>query len=719
MTNSMNDIRNSKCVIIWGENICTSHPVAMQHVQYAKEVHKAPVVVIDPRFSKTAAFADTHVSLRQGTDVALVYGVINEIFANGWEDKKMLADRTYGLDLLKEELKKYDLDTVSDVTGVSKDDIKKLAKTFAENRPGTVIWAMGGTQHSNGTSVTRAFCVLQLVLGNMGKMGGGTNVFRGHDNVQGATDLGVLSDTLPGYYGLGEGPWKHWSKVWGVDYEWVKSRFKDQKMMEKPGFTVARWYEGVLMDAKELGQDTNLHAAIFWGHSTNCNSQMDRVKTALEKLDLVVDIDPFVSNTAVLGDRTDNVYILPAATVYEQGGSVTNSNRDIQWREQVVPPVFESRIDLDIMADLANRLGFGTEFTKYMNGPWDKSHLQESIAREWALGMRTIGMVGQTPERMKRQKEWAHVFDRNTKRATSGPVKGEYWGLPWPCWTEKHPGSPILYRIDVPVAEGGMGFRARWGKEAPDKSTLLAAKGSAPVGSSIKGGYEESKDWKTDLTGKSYEESISKGLCPYGNGRARINAWNLKDDPVPKHREPVHTPRPDLISKWPTYDDVKDHFRVPTLWKSLQKPEWAKNYPVILNTGRQVEFEGGGSAERNCWWLVELQPEMYAEIHPSLALQHGLKHGDWMWVESPEDLDGKPSRAKVKAKVTKRVPPNMIYLPFHWGGSFEGKSLASKFPEGHVPYGIGESANVVTNYGYDRVTQMQETKGGLCRIVKA
>jgi formate dehydrogenase major subunit len=188
---------------------------------------------------------------------------------------------------------------------------------------------------------------------------------------------------------------------------------------------------------------------------------------------------------------------------------------------------------------------------------------------------------------------------------------------------------------------------------------------------------------------------------------------------VPKHREPIHSPRPDLIAAWPTYDDVKDHYRVPTLFKSMQKPEYAKDFPVLLNTGRQVEFEGGGSAERNCWWLVELQPEMYAEIHPGLASDHGIKHGDWMWVESPQDLDDKPSRMKVKAKVTKRVPPNMIYLPFHWGGSFEGKSLAGKFPEGHVPYGIGESANVVTNYGYDRITQMQETKGGLCRIIKA
>ena len=719
MTNSMNDIRNSKCVLIVGENICTSHPIAMQHVLYAKEVNKAPVIVVDPRFSKTAAFANKHISLRQGTDVAFMYGLIGVILENGWEDKKMLAERTYGLDVLKEELKKYDLDTVADVTGVSKETIKELAKVYVQNSPATVIWAMGGTQHNNGTSVVRAFCLLQLVTGNMGRSGGGTNVFRGHDNVQGATDLGVLSDTLPGYYGLGEGPWKHWANVWGVEFDYLKSRFKSDALRESSGLTVARWYEAVLMDVKDLGQDTNVKAAIFWGHSTNSNSQMDRVKTALEKLELVVDIDPFVTNTAVLPDRKDGTYLLPAATIYESYGSVTNSNRDVQWRDRVVPPMWEARTDLDIIMDFAKRFGFVNDFAKSVKGPWGKDTLVEDIVAEWNIGMLSIGMRGQTVARMKRQRDNAHLFDVKTKKGTSGPVKGEQWGLPWPCWSETHPGTQVLYNPSIPVMEGGSGFRARWGDKAPDGSDLLAGKGSLPPGSKEKGGYDAAKGYATDITGKVIDEALAKGLNPCGNGRARINAWNLKDDPVPKHREPIHSPRPDLIVKWPTYDDVKDLFRVPTLFKSLQKPDWAAKYPVILNTGRQVEFEGGGAAERNCWWLVELQPEMYAEIHPELAAKHGLKHGGWMWVESPEDTDGKPSRVKVKAKVTKRVPANMIYLPFHWGGSFEGKSLADKFPDGLVPYGMGESANVVTNYGYDRITQMQETKGGLCRIVKA
>jgi formate dehydrogenase major subunit len=334
------------------------------------------------------------------------------------------------------------------------------------------------------------------------------------------------------------------------------------------------------------------------------------------------------------------------------------------------------------------------------------------------MGMLSIGMRGQTPERMKRQQDWGHVFDINTTKATAGPVKGEQWGLPWPCWNNTHPGTAILYRTTVPVSQGGGGFRARWGDKAPDGSPLLAADKNAPVGSSIHGGYDAIKAYATDLTGKAIDDALAKGLNPYGNGRARINAFGIPDA-VPAHREPIHTPRPDLITKWATYDDVKDHWRVPTLFKSLQKPEWAKKYPIILSSGRQVEFEGGGASERNSWWLVELQPEMYVEIHPKLAADSGIKHGDWVWIYSPEDLDDKPSRINVKAKVTRRVGPDTVFLPFHWAGVFEGKSVADKYPEGNVPYGMGESANVVTNYGYDRVTQMQETKTGLCRIEKA
>jgi formate dehydrogenase major subunit len=728
MTNNQNDIRNSRSVMIIGMNPAENHPISMQHILTAKEVNRAVIISVDPRFTKTSAFANMYVRIRSGTDIPFVFGLINIILANGWEDKKAINERTYGFEELKAEVAKYDPATVADITGASKEDLLRVAKALAENRPGTVIWAMGGTQHSNGTAVVRTYCHLQLVLGNMGVPGGGCDVFRGHDSIQGVTDIGGGPETLPGYYGIAESAWKHWSKVWDVPYDWMVSRFKSKEMMEKPGFTVARWYEGVL-DPKELGQDTNIKAVFFMGHSTNSMSQMDRVKKALEKVELIVDIDPFVTNTAVLPDRTDGIYILPAATNYEQWCTSTNTNRDLQWRQKVVDPVWEARTDLATLIDLAERLGFKNQFTKNMKGSWKgvpasmkevkalPEQTIEDVLREINMGALSIGYIGQTPERLKRQQQWAHVFEIKTKKAVGGPVDGEQWGLPWPCWHDKHPGTSILYRTDIPVAQGGSGFRALWGPKAPDGQTMLAAEGSAPAGGPT-GGYPAQKDYATDLTREAIKEALAEARHPYGNGRARFNSWNIPD-PVPTHREPIHSPRPDLIAKWPTYDDVKEHYRVPQPYKSMQKPDWAKQYPLVLTTGRIVELEGGSAAERSDWWLVELNPEMYVEIHPKLANDNGIKNGDWVWIESPEDMDAKPSRIKVKAKVTKRVGPDTVFLPYHWGGVFEGKSLAQKYPEGTAPYSIGESANTVTNYGYDRVTQMQETKTGLCRIKKA
>jgi formate dehydrogenase major subunit len=380
------------------------------------------------------------------------------------------------------------------------------------------------------------------------------------------------------------------------------------------------------------------------------------------------------------------------------------------------------------MIDFAERLGFRKEFIHTAKGDWkgvpvsvkDVKELPEQtiedVLREINLGCLSIGYNGQTPERLKRQQQWGHVFEIKTKKAVGGPVDGEQWGLPWPCWSDKHPGTPILYRNDIPVSQGGCGFRATWGPKAPDGSMLLAGKGSAPPGGP-KEGYAAEKDYARDLTQQAIKSALAEGRSPYGNGRARFNSWNIAD-PVPTHREPIHSPRPELIVKWPTYDDVKEHYRLPQLYKSLQKPDWVKRYPLILTTGRVVEMEGGGAAERNSWWLVELNPEVYVEMHPKVAADHGLRHGDYCWIESPEDLDDRPSRVWVKVKVTKRVGPDTVFIPYHWGGMFEGKSLINKFPEGTVPYSIGESANTVTNYGYDRVTQMQETKTGLCRISK-
>ncbi len=196
MTNSYNDMHNSKAMFFIGSNAAEAHPVAMQHILRAKE-NGSKMIVVDPRFTRTAAHADQYVRMRPGTDVPVIWGLLWHIFENDWEDKEYIRQRVYGMDEVREEVKKWDPKTVEDVAGVPEAVMRQAAQTLAENRPGTIVWCMGGTQHTIGNNNTRAYCALQLALGNIGVSGGGANIFRGHDNVQGATDLGRAATRCP------------------------------------------------------------------------------------------------------------------------------------------------------------------------------------------------------------------------------------------------------------------------------------------------------------------------------------------------------------------------------------------------------------------------------------------------------------------------------------------------------------------------------------------
>src|SRR5690606_10346442 len=133
-----------------------------------------------------------------------------------------------GMTHIPDEVNRWNPEEFGQVTGIPGAQLERVARTLVNNRPGTVVWCMGGTQHSNGNNNTRAYCILQLALGNIGVAGGGANIFRGHDNVQGATDFGVLMDSLPGYYGLATGSWKHWARVWDVDYDYILGQFQSK-----------------------------------------------------------------------------------------------------------------------------------------------------------------------------------------------------------------------------------------------------------------------------------------------------------------------------------------------------------------------------------------------------------------------------------------------------------------------------------------------------------
>ena len=757
-TNSYNDIRNARTMIIMGGNPAEAHPVSLQHVLAGKELNRAKLIVIDPRFTRTAAHATEYVRLRPGTDIPVIWGLLWHIFQNGWEDKAFIRQRVYGMDEIRKEVAKWTPEEVERVSGVPGEQLKRVAQAFATEKPATLIWCMGATQKTVGTANVRAYSILLLATGNVGAEGTGANIFRGHTNVQGATDLGLDVTTLPGYYGLDENAWRHWARCWGVEYEYLLSRFASKALMEMPGIPTTRWFDATMMPGEKdktaadgeayVQQPSSFKAMMVFGHGGNTVTRMPESLKAMEKLELLVVADPHPTNYSQLSNRRNGTYLLPVCTSFEMDGSRTASNRSLQWGSKVVEPIFESRNDYDVIHALAQRLGFGERMFAGIQAPGGKV-VAESVLQEMNRSLWSIGYTGQSPERLKLHMANQVAFDLTTLRGKPGtPVAGEVYGLPWPCWGTpeiKHPGTHILYNTNLHVKEGGGTFRARFGVER-EGQTLLA-EGSYSKGSDIQDGYPEftvavlkrlgwfddltaaekaslerhfganidRAAWSTDLSGGIIRVALEHGCSPFGNAKARAVAWNLPD-PVPIHREPIYAARPDLIAKYPTLPDRRG-FRMPHLGQSVQNrsAEVSKNFPIILTSGRLVEYEGGGEETRSNKWLAELQQDMFVEINPADATTRGIRDGAWVWVTGPENA----SKARVKALVTERVAKGVAFMPFHFGGWFMGEDRRQFYPAGTDPIVLGESVNTLTTYGYDPVTFMQETKVTLCQIRSA
>ena len=348
----------------------------------------------------------------------------------------------------------------------------------------------------------------------------------------------------------------------------------------------------------------------------------------------------------------------------------------------------------------------------------------EDLLREINRGGFSTGYSGQSPERLKAHMKNQGKFDLVTLRAKADEpeIGGDYYGLPWPCWGTpqiKHPGTHTLYNTNLHAKDGGGTFRARFGvvyeEKQPDgsvKNVNLLAEGSYSKGSRADrrlsrvhlGRAQEARLGQGSHRGRTCDINKIGGNNPrwrrlggrpvrrhhprhartwrdgYGNGKARAVAWNLPD-PVPVHREPIYTARPDLVAKYPTRPDGRQ-FRMANLGFSVQKAAvdkgLAKQFPIILTSGRLVEYEGGGEETRSNKWLAELQQDMFVEVNTSDAAERGIKDGGWVWVFGPEN----GSKARVKALVTDRVGKGVAFMPFHFSGWFQGVDQRGKVSEG-------------------------------------
>ena len=336
--------------------------------------------------------------------------------------------------------------------------------------------------------------------------------------------------------------------------------------METSGIPSTRWFDATLLPKDQVKQKDNLKAMMVFGHGGNTVTRMPEAAKGLEKLELLVVADPHPTTWAVLGERKNDTYLLPICTQFECSGSRTASNRSLQWGEQIVKPIFESKNDYEVMYRLAKKLGFADRMFKNIKVE-DNVPVAEDILREINRGGWSTGYCGQSPERLKLHMANQKDFDLVSLRAKDGPAKGDYYGLPWPCWGTpefKHPGTHTLYNTNLHVKDGGGTFRARFGtvrevKLADGTSVQhnLLAEGSYSVGSEIKDGYPEftfgvlkklgwdadlsaaeravieriggnnpdGVSWSTDLSGGIQRVAIEHGCIPFGNGKARVIAW--------------------------------------------------------------------------------------------------------------------------------------------------------------------------------------------------
>lgn len=402
MTNSIEDIaENAQAYLVIGSNTTEQHPVIGMRLRQAVRQRGAQLIVADPRKIDLTDFATLHLRHKPGTDIALVNGLMNIILANGWQDQEFIKNRTEGFDEFKLVVEKYTPEKVSEITKVSIEDLRQAAKILADNKPASVLWAMGITQHTTGVGNVMSLANLQMLLGNMGLAGGGTNPLRGQNNVQGACDMGGLPDVYPGYQKVTDKLVRDkFAAAWGLASEELSSGVGKTitEMMPQAA-------EGIQKALYILGEDP-----IMSDPDTN------HIRKALETCELVILEEIFPSETAPYAD-----ILLPGASFAEKDGSFTNTERRIQLVQKAVESPGEARPDWWIVSELAKKIlaAGDRRVGEGAYSGWDYSSTDEIMQEIAAL---TPIYAGVSHKRL-----------------------GEGETLQWPVKDQDHPGTQILH----------------------------------------------------------------------------------------------------------------------------------------------------------------------------------------------------------------------------------------------------------------------------------
>ena len=801
MTNHWNDLQNSDCILIMGSNPAENHPISFKWVTKAQRAG-AKVIHIDPRFTRTSARSDMHAALRSGTDIAVLGGMINYIlhekryfkeymveytnasfivgkdfgFKDGlftgfdpatrsydksqWafemdsngnpKQDKSLAHPRCVFQIMKKHYERYTLEKVSSMSGVSIEDLKQLYTLYTETgtgkKAGTIMYAMGWTQHSVGVQNIRAMAMIQLMLGNMGVAGGGVNALRGECNVQGSTDYALLYHILPGYlktplagqdtleqYNKAFTPVSHdpksanwWSNYPKYSASLIKAMYEDDDPKDAynylPRLDSHKASEYSWLPLIDRMADGKFSGALIWGMNPACSgSDSAKTRKALGELDWMVNVNLFTCETSDFWKgpgmdpktiKTETFY-LPCASAIEKEGSVSNSGRWMQWRYKAQEPqdgvLTDGHYFHELWEELAHlyeeeggaypepitHLTFNRMCEADEAGHYHFSAQQTArLCNGWFT--RDVEVKGKKFKKGQQVPSFAYLQDDGS--TTSGN-----WLY---CNSYTDEGNKAERHDSTQTAEQAkIGLYPNWTWCWPVNRRIIYNRASCdpkgnpwnPEKAVIKWNGEK---WIGDVPDGGWKPGTKHPFIMLKHGMGQLFGPGRADGPLPEYYEPLECPIDTHVFSKQLNNPTAVHF------EKEKKAVADENFPFVASTYRVTEHWQTGSMTRWMSWLVEAEPQMFVEISPQLAKLRGFENGEKIVVESVR------GSLWAIAMVTDRIQPykiagkdvHMVGMPWHYGWV--------------TPKDGGDSANLVTPNVGDPNTGIPEYKAFMVNVRK-
>ncbi len=819
MTNSWNDIQYADCILIMGSNAAENHPISFKWVNEARAARGAKLISVDPRFTRTSATADVYARIRAGTDIAFMGGMINWAIEHGrinYDYIKEYTDAAYlvhpdfkgpadldgvfsGLDgskydkatwdyqldengipkrdltledpncvfqLMKKHYSRYTLKLVADICGGDPKDYEQVYDTFTAtykpDKSAVIMYAMGTTQHTYGSQNVRAFAMIQLLLGNIGVLGGGVAALRGESNVQGSTDHGALFHILTGYLKAPMASQQTLQKYledntpksndpksanwWGNTPKYTVSLLKawwpdvphDQAYVYLPknqdgvNYSIIPLY-GAMASGKIKG-------LFCWGMNPAVSTPSARmVRRALAKLDWLVAVDLWETETSAFwqkdagvnpADIKTEVFLLPAASSVEKEGSISNSGRWAQWRYKAIDAPGHAEDDLWIMTQIVKRLKdmYAKEGGAFpdpiLNLGWKVGKLSKPSSREVAKEINGYFLVDKDIEdkatgEIKKFKAGDMVPGFALLQDDGSTCSG--------CWiycnSVTNTENKMMKRDNSDPS--GMGLYHNWAWCWPVNRRILYNR--AGVDANGKPFADDkaairwdplSKTWKGDIPDGPWPPQDKLPFIMVPHGRAMLFAKGMADGPFPEHYEPLETQVQNFLSsqqvspviaRWDkkAKEETCDPLIAEGCIAATFGSEEAKDFPIICTTYRVVEHWQTGQMTRWLPWLAEMVPNQFVEISEELAREKGIVNGQKIRLTSIRNVEG----VEAYAMVTKRLKPFVI----------KGKTYHMVGTTWHFGYkGLvtGGNMNDLTPFIGDPNTMIPEYKAFLVNIEK-